>query len=152
MEPINPDDLRFLQSESCPEHPRKPRIPRHRKGEWFLKGPIPWNWLVKAGQLPGKALHVAQFIWLMVGMKRSAHVGISLSRVSRDFHFSRASAIRGLRSLEKRGLVSVSRGAGRKPIVTVLEPVAGPQLGGITGFGNQMSDREPRMQPSVGHV
>jgi hypothetical protein len=33
------------------------RPPRHRRGERFLKGPIPWPWISAAAALPGKALH-----------------------------------------------------------------------------------------------
>jgi hypothetical protein len=47
--------------------PVQPRIPRHRPGEKFLRGPIPWKWLIRAGRLPGKALQVGLLLWQAAG-------------------------------------------------------------------------------------
>ena len=37
---------------------REKQAPRHKPGEKFLKGPIPWPWIESAGALPGKALAI----------------------------------------------------------------------------------------------
>ena len=52
-------------------------LPRHGKGEKFLKGPIPENWLAQAARLPGKAFHVGIVLWFLAGMKGEAVVTLS---------------------------------------------------------------------------
>jgi hypothetical protein len=96
-----------------------------RKGQSFLKGPIPWVWLSRAAQCPGRALHVALMFWFQAGLlKKTADVPLSLSRL-RNLGTSRFAAARGLAALEKAGLVAVIRHRGRKPVVTLLDPVGG---------------------------
>jgi len=97
------------------------RPPRHRSGEKFLKGPIPWNWLTKAAQQPGKALHVAFTLWFWAGIERRRDVFLSLSRAARELGTSRSAMSRGLKFLEHAALVSVQRQSGRKPKVTLLD-------------------------------
>jgi hypothetical protein len=94
--------------------------PRHRRGEWFLKGPIPLKWLAQASGLPGKALHVGVAIWFLAGMKKSSTVSLAAA-VLRTFGVSRHSVYRALSALESAALVSVDRHRGRNPIVTLLE-------------------------------
>ena len=52
-------------------------LPRHRRGERFLMGPIPWMWLQIAARQPGKALHVGMVLWQLAGMKRTSCVTIA---------------------------------------------------------------------------
>jgi hypothetical protein len=94
--------------------------PRHRQGEKFLKGPIPWKWIAKAARLPGKALQVALALWFLAGIKSKSVVALSGS-VLRDIGVLRHSGYRGLKELEKAGLISVQRHEGRSPVVTILE-------------------------------
>ena len=56
------------------------RPPRHRPGEAFLKGPIPWRWLVAAARLPGKALQVSLLLWKEAGCRKSRVVTFCLAR------------------------------------------------------------------------
>jgi hypothetical protein len=95
-------------------------LPRHKPGERFLKGPIPWSWLGRAGQLPGSALHVAIVIWHLAGLHGARTVALSnvpLDDLGVDRHAKR----RGLAALEGAGLVVVERHAGRNPLVTLLD-------------------------------
>lgn len=107
---------------------KRAKIPRHKPGQKFLKGPIPMDWLIPALKLPGKALHVSVMLWFYASLKRSGEVALSLSRL-KEVGVSRSSASRALVHLEKAGLVAVSRGAGRKPVVRLLEV---QNQGGIT--------------------
>jgi len=94
-----------------------------RRQERFLKGPISMPWLEEAGKLSGKALHVAIMLWHLAGMRRALVVDINLSRmVSMGVH--RSSASRGLKALERAGLVTVFRSPGRKPRVTLVSTKA----------------------------
>jgi len=114
-----------LKQLSLPEDRSKPvlvskRPPRHKPGEKFLKGPIPLNWLAEAGQLRGKALHVAIVLWFQAGLKCLRTVKLS-NAVMKRFGVDRYAAYRGLKALENAGLVSVERHAGRLPVVTILD-------------------------------
>ena len=86
----------------------------------FLKGPVPWPWLSAAARLPGRALHVAVGIRLLVGMKKTNRIALSVSWLA-ELGLSRHAAYRGLKALEGRGLVSVDRHLGRKPMITVID-------------------------------
>ena len=99
---------------------RRQGVPRPRRGEKFLMGPIPWAWLQRAGQLPGHALHVANIIWFQAGLTKSATVPLA-SKELRAMHVTRKVAARALRDLETVGLVTVERRSGRQPRVTLLE-------------------------------
>ncbi len=100
--------------------PIRTRAPRHRRGEMFLRGPIPLHWITIASHLGGKALHVGLAIWFFAGMKRSRIISLNLSQPEK-FGFDRFSGSRALAALEKAGLVLVERHPGRKPVVTILD-------------------------------
>lgn len=105
---------------SLPGAPRNQKAPRHRLGEKFLLGPIPWDWLSVAAGLPGRALHVGIALWFLSGIKgRVATVALS-NTVLCDLGVNRHAAYRGLAALEAAGLVSVERHRGRNSIVTIL--------------------------------
>ncbi len=112
--------LRLTSVETPRSHRRRTRLPRHKPGEKFLKGPIPWQWLTKAAQQPGRALHVGVALWFWSGIKKSGQVALSISRLS-TLGVNRFAAYRGLAALERVGLVAVQRQKGRKPVVTILE-------------------------------
>lgn len=94
--------------------------PRHLPGEVFLKGPIPWAWLLRAGQLPGRALHVALVLWREAGCKNSRTVPFRLS-LALQFGIHADTARRGLHALAKAGLISTRYVPGRHLEVTLLD-------------------------------
>ncbi len=96
-----------------------PRGVRHQRGK-FLKGPIPWDWLTKAVDLPGKVLALSLVLWREVGCQKSYTVRLSPSAV-KAFGVSRTTAYVALTRLEHAGLVSVERHRGRAPRVTILD-------------------------------
>jgi hypothetical protein len=96
----------------------KTKLPKHKPGELFLKGPIPINWLQKAGQQSGKALHVAIALWFWAGIKKSSEIKFSVAR-QLNYGVKRNAVYRGLNALEKAGLISIERHIGRSPIVTI---------------------------------
>lgn len=102
---------------------REKRPPRHRPGERFLKGPVPWRWVEAAARLPGKALAVGLAAWREAGCRRARSVPLNLSALA----VPRRTAQRGLDALEGAGLVAVDRRRGRPPLVTLLDaPPTGP--------------------------
>jgi hypothetical protein len=102
---------------------RKP--PRHRPGEEFLKGPIPWPWLERALTLPGKALHVAILLWKEAGCRRNRTVRFRLAGTA-VLGIHPDTAKRGLRALAGAGLVSICHRPGRALEVTLLETATEP--------------------------
>jgi hypothetical protein len=114
------DPKRFALTGSMPSNSNQQGPPCHKRGERFLKGPIPFNWLAKAARQPGKALHVAIAIWFFAGVTRSRSVALS-SRLMFSLGSSRFSTYRGLKALEEVGLVTVIRHRGRNPRVTIQD-------------------------------
>ena len=112
------DPSRFALTGSRPSNSNHQGPPRHERGERFLKGPIPLNWLAKAARQPGKALHVAIAIWFLAGVTRSRNVVLS-SNLMFSFGASRFSTYRGLKALEEAGLLKVIRHPGRGPRITI---------------------------------
>ena len=84
----------------------------------FLKGPIPLTWLIQAGLLPGKSLHIGIALWFLSGLQKSKQVSLTRS-VLEMFGVRRHSAYRALKLLESSSLVEVKRQAGRSPVVTI---------------------------------
>ena len=116
---IDPKKL-ALQTEN--DLPRSDRAPQHRKGERFLRGPIPMAWICTASKVcgHGRGLNVAIALWFLSGLNNQKATVTLKSTVLRDMGIDRHAAYRGLEKLEKAGLVSVERNTGRLPIVTLL--------------------------------
>lgn len=86
----------------------------------FLRGPIAWVWLSRAGQLPGRAIHVALAIRLWVGIKKTDCIVLPTGTLA-EMGVTRHAARRGVQALEQAGLLRVSRSRGRKTRVQVIE-------------------------------
>ena len=123
MGTISPDRLQLPRSAIEMVGPKNSGPPRHGPGERFLKGPIPWNWLQKASMLPGKSLHVGMALWQRSGIQKSRTVKLS-NVAMEDVGVDRFAKRRALKALEEAGLISVERGQGRSPIVTLLNAPA----------------------------
>ena len=119
MEPIDPKKL-SLPDKKVQGFLSSNLPPRHKRGEKFLKGPIPWKWLCRAAVLCGKAFQVAIAIWFLAGVHKRREIKLSGQAVE-DLGVSRYACYRGLKLLEKAGLISVQRAPGRKAIVTILD-------------------------------
>ena len=128
--PIDLDRLRMPGSSS--DVPTWPwTLPRHCRGEKFLKGPIPLEWLIRAARLPGRALHVGVVLWYQAGLTRVSQVLLPM-KLMRSMGVERSSVYRGLHALEAAALISVVRCPGRKPHVTILPA---PRDDGISADG-----------------
>lgn len=103
--------------------------PRHKAGEWFLKGPIPGSWLVRVFSLPartsGRALRVGLALWYLAGVKKSRIVKPTWD-TWRRFGLSPDAGRRGLVNLERVALVAVDRQPGCCPVVTIQDCDEGP--------------------------
>jgi hypothetical protein len=109
--PDDVNDFRLPDSMTAPPRPSR-RPPRHRAGERFLKGPVPWAWLDRAGRLPGKTLAVGLVIWHRAGMSPTGKVRLCQTRVS-DLGLTETSIRRAIANLEADGLIEVWRKPGQ---------------------------------------
>jgi hypothetical protein len=87
----------------------------------FLKGPVPWAWIIAASALPGKALLVGLCIWRLRGATKRESVVLGNADLE-PLGIDRAAKSRALAALERAGLVRLKRRAGGFPEVTILEP------------------------------
>jgi hypothetical protein len=100
--------------------PDKRGLPRHKKGVHFLKGPVLLNWLAQAARCRGKALHVAIILCYRAGLLKSDTIKVP-GWTAKKFGLDRHAKTRGLKALERAGLVSITRRQGCSPQVTLLE-------------------------------
>ena len=116
---FDPEQFR-AQDEGRIRPTNRKQLPRHKAGERFIKGPLPASWFTKAAKLPGRALNVALALWYLAGLAKRPQVKLTHSALNQFGVLSDAGR-RGLASLESVGLVSVDRGPGRCPVVTILD-------------------------------
>jgi DNA-binding transcriptional ArsR family regulator len=87
-------------------------------GGRYLKGPVPWPWIVAAAALPGKALIVGLCLWRLAGATKNRTVVLGNVDLA-PFGIGRAAKSRALAALEDAGLVTVTRQPNRFPVVTL---------------------------------
>ena len=119
MHPLDLEQFRARREEK-PRPAKRQRPPRHKAGEWFLKGPIPGAWLTRAAALSGRTLRVGLALWYLAGVKKSRAVKPTWDTWQR-FGLSPDAGRRGLAALERAGLIAVARHPGRCPVVSILE-------------------------------
>jgi hypothetical protein len=98
--------------------PAPQQTARSRSRGRFLRGPVPWEWIVQAARLRGSALSVGLMLWHKVGIARGQKVLFCLSQAA-EMGLGKQAARRGLRALQAAGLVSVERKPGRGLEVTL---------------------------------
>lgn len=85
----------------------------------FLKGPIPIHWLVLAKKASPTALIVGLVLWYLSGLEKKMTIKIT-NRKLKIWKLTRYAKYRGLKELEKAGLIKVMRQKKRSPVVTIL--------------------------------
>ena len=95
------------------------RPPRHRAGSWFIKGPIPFDWITSAAELPGKTLATGLALWFEAGRTKTRCVKVT-PRLLAMFAIERHTGRRALQRLADASLVSLICKKGRCPVVTIL--------------------------------
>lgn len=89
----------------------------HTQAERFVRT-IPFDWLLRATRLPGKATSIALGLWFLSGVRRSSTFRLTAEAV----HLagcSRSALYRGLTALENAGLIRVARRPGARPLITI---------------------------------
>ena len=103
----NQDDIKENEVET-----NLVRQSKIRRGERFLKGPIPMREIAVAACLPGHALALFLAVHHQTTLTGKPVVTLP-SRLLADLGISRGAKSRGLKSLEKSGLIKVARSIGR---------------------------------------
>jgi hypothetical protein len=103
----------------------------------FLKGPVPWPWIIAAANLSRTALIVGLCLWRLAGALKRRTVTFGNTDL-KPFGVDRAAKSRALAALEGAGLIKVSRMPSRFPSVTLLASV-GPLVRGTRGKGKRRS-------------
>jgi hypothetical protein len=101
---------------------RRAALPAPRNGEPFIKGPLHWSFWSRVGRTSPQALRLAMAVKYWSGFRRGRGVtrGVRLGLADMGaLGLNPRSARRALYSLESLGLVTVERGASRKPVVTL---------------------------------
>jgi hypothetical protein len=129
MYPAMPDTDPFdpgrweTTDETVPRISTSKRKSGAKRPRRFLKGPIPWPWLVKAMTIRGRALAVALLIWMEVGCAGSRTIYFSIARAVTE-GIPESTGRRAIRALEAVGLIAVRRKPGRGLEVTIMEVAA----------------------------
>jgi len=90
---------------------------------------IPFDWLLRATRLPGKATSIALGLWFLSGVRRSPMFRLTAEAV----HLagcSRSALYRGLTALENAGLIHVARRPGARPLITINTAPLPPEADG----------------------
>jgi hypothetical protein len=102
------------------------RPPRHRAGEPFLKGPIPFAWVASACRLDRAGLRVVLLArFLNDRFRRGRDDRWTIDMMAKGLGSSDETIRRGLAAAERAGLIAVARSPVRRIVaadVTVLDP------------------------------
>ena len=85
----------------------------------FLKGPIPIHWLASAKKASPTALSVGLYLWHLSGLTKKKTFKAT-NRALPLLGLNRYAKYRGLKELEKSGLIKVKRQNKMSPEVTIL--------------------------------
>lgn len=86
----------------------------------FLKGPIPWPWLMAAARLGASCVEVSILIWLLAGLcKRKDNLKLQ-KKLRESLCLSRHRVHRALWRLEAGGLIKTENRHGASPIISIL--------------------------------
>lgn len=96
-------------------------LPKHGKGERFIRGPIPLEWMKLASRCGNRSEAVAVLLWYLAGFQRSNPVKLSKT-VLAELAVHPRTARRVLAKMADAGLVDVEFHRGRSPVVVITAP------------------------------
>jgi hypothetical protein len=94
----------------------------------FLKGPVPWSWIIAAAALPRASLIVGLCLWRLAGALKGRSVTLGNADL-KALGVDRAAKSRALAALEGAGLIQVTHQPGRFPTVTLPMSAGSPGRG-----------------------
>ena len=90
------------------------------KTKYFIKGPIPLSWLIKANRLGGRTSAVATTLWFYDGINHGQEFRLTW-RLDDVTGISRQARQRALKKLESAGLIQLTIRHGASPIVRIIK-------------------------------
>ena len=102
-------------------NPRSGKHGESTRATRFIRGPISFEWMQKANDLPGKAGAVGLALWFLKGVKRSSTFAVT-AEAEALAKCSRQAFARGLAALAVAGLISVQPKQGGRPTITICDP------------------------------
>lgn len=112
------DDLKLKYPKNSIKVPLKRR--RKIKQGAFIKGPLSLIRLIKIGKMSPAALKVEIALNYYKGLKKTNYFKIG-NRDLALFGDSEDTIRRGLKELEKKGFISVTRNLGQKPFIEIID-------------------------------
>ena len=91
---------------------------RARSGRFLANMPLPW--IIEAGRLPGKALHVALAIRHQSKLRKTKTIPLGNPLLA-EMGVSKDAKRRALDALVSAGLIQVCKETGKNPMVTIVE-------------------------------
>ncbi len=101
-------------------NPRSGKHGESTRAARFIRGPISFNWMQKANDLPGKAGAVGLALWFLKGVKRSSTFAVT-AEAETLAKCSRQAFARSLAALAAAGLISVQPKKGARPTITIRD-------------------------------
>jgi hypothetical protein len=124
---LDPDNFRLNQPlpAAVPARPRRRSPPQP-----YLGGQPPMTWLARAHTAGKAAIATGIALWFKRGLQGGKNVPIRVdSSLRRSMGLTHDQARRGVRALERAGLLEVHRGGrGRCAEVTIIEKVTEPSV------------------------
>ncbi len=117
---IHPDKAEGQRTKNARRVEPAP-LPRHGKGERFICGPIPLEWMKLASKCGNRSEAVAVLLWYAAGFQRSNPVKLSKTILA-ELAVHPKTAKRVLQRMAEYGLVDVEFHRGRSPSVTIKKP------------------------------
>ena len=120
METTSMNNIRQASLSDILVTAKKPgrKTPRHKRGERFLKGPVPWDWVVKAANISGAALTIGLAIWFIAGISNTRTIKLS-NGILDELGVSRRTKYRSLKAMENAGLITISQLSGNSPEIKI---------------------------------
>jgi hypothetical protein len=91
-----------------------------RTNNLFIRGPIPFDWLMRANNIGGKAGLVGNALWLYVGLKKSLAFKID-GKLDLLCGISRQARQSNLKKLEENGLIKFTNRSGCYPQIEIIK-------------------------------
>lgn len=96
-------------------------LPRPGKGEAFIKGPIPFDWMRTATHCGGRGTEVGLLLWYAAGWQKKNPVRLTAA-ICKQLGIHPKTSKRVLVRMQGAGLISVEFHRGRSPVVTLMRP------------------------------
>ena len=113
------------QSNNAKSKPARSRaelpLPRHARGERFIRGPIPLQWMKLASKCGNRSEAVALLLWYAAGFQRSNPVKLSKKTLA-ELAIHPKTAKRVLVRMMEFKLVDAEFRRGCSPLVTIRDP------------------------------